>query len=88
MFQNVEILKFLPHLHIIHLENDDLNRLPSNFKELNQLESLYLNDNKFKSIPKGIEGLDHLQYLNLEKNKIKLDDRYKQDLNFGFKIKL
>lgn len=88
LFQNIEVLKFLPYLQIIHLEKDDLKELPSNFNQLKHLESLYLNENQFKSIPKIIRGLDHLQYLNLEKNKIKNDNQSIMPLNFGFKIKL
>lgn len=88
LYQNIEVLKFLPHLQIIHLEKDDLKELPPNFNQLQHLESLYLNENHFKSIPKIINGLDHLQYLNLEKNKIKNDNQPIMPLNFGIKIKL
>ncbi|MDI9308656.1 MAG: hypothetical protein QM535_00465 [Limnohabitans sp.] len=88
LYQNIEVLKLLPHLQVIHLEKNDLKELPPNFNELKHLESLYLNENQFKSIPKIINGLDHLQYLNLEKNKIKNDNQTIMPLNFGVKIKL
>ena len=72
----------------LHLENDALKELPSNFVNFKSLEYLYLNGNKFENIPLQIKGLPHLQYLELRQNNLNPQSIEQRNLNFGFKIEL
>lgn len=86
--KTLRLLGKLPNLKSLHLENDDLNSLPVEIKNLDSLEFLYLNQNNFKEIPKEVKGLDHLQYLDLKNNKIIPTMAPPENINFGFKINL
>jgi Leucine-rich repeat (LRR) protein len=87
--RNLKTLSKLPSLNSLHLENDELNTIPSEIKLLKNLKKLYLSNNKFEKIPLEIEGLNNLKYLDLKNNLIKQQDRDDiLELNFGFQIKL
>jgi Leucine-rich repeat (LRR) protein len=86
--KTLRLLGKLPNLRSLHLENDNLNLLPVEIKNLQNLEFLYLNQNSFKEIPKEVRGLDHLQYLDLKNNKIAPTLLIPENINFGFKINL
>jgi Leucine-rich repeat (LRR) protein len=83
--KTLSILSNLPKLKTLHLENDNLSKLPSEILLFKNLENLYLNQNNFKKIPE-IQTLDHLKYLDLRDNKIKPELQDMKNLNFGFKI--
>ena len=73
----------------MHLENDELNRIPTEIKLLKNLQKLYLSNNQFEKFPLEIEGLNNLKYLDLKNNLIQQKDRNEiLELNFGFQIKL
>ena len=82
----LEILSKITSLKYLHLENDNISRLPGTIRNFKNLEYLYLNDNKLKKIPKQLKGLDHLQYLDINNNQLKPNTIAPENLNFGFKI--
>ncbi len=85
--KSISVLKPLPNLRILHLENDNLSKLPKDFLKLDHIETLFLNNNNFIELPKEIKGLNHLKFLDFHDNKLKLDNKNLQNLDFGFKIK-
>lgn len=86
--ENIEVLSLLPHLRILHLENDQLNKLPKKIYRLNHLESLYLNNNKFKEFPTELKEMPNLKYLDFHDNKLSpLELQNFQSQNFGIKIR-
>jgi Leucine-rich repeat (LRR) protein len=85
----LKTLSKLPSLNSLHLENDELNRIPSEIKLLKNLKKLYLSNNQFEKFPLEIEALHNLKYLDLKNNLIKQQEIDKiLELNFGFQIKL
>jgi Leucine-rich repeat (LRR) protein len=86
--ENIEVLSLLPHLRILHLENDQLNKLSKKIYRLNHLESLYLNNNKFKEFPTELKEMPNLKYLDFHDNKLSpLELQNFQSQNFGIKIR-
>jgi Leucine-rich repeat (LRR) protein len=81
------VLKDLPNLKILHLENDNLQQVPSNIVLLKNLEFLYLNNNKLKSIPAELKGLKNLNYLDVHDNEFNLYNPEFRNQGFGFKIR-
>lgn len=86
--KNMGVLSSLPNLKSLHLSNDKLDHLPTNFNKIKNLEKLYIDNNNFNFLPNQIKGLDHLQYLDIEKNPLQINQTDILNLNFGFKIKL
>ncbi len=81
------IIKDLPNLKKLHLENDNLKSIPSSVFYFHNLEALYLNNNRFKKIPKEIQSLKNIKYIDLHDNKFKLDNQNFQNHGFGIKIR-
>ena len=84
--KSIQILSRLPNLKSLHVDNDNLKKLPQKITLLTHLEKLYLNNNHFKAIPVEIKGLRNLTYVDFHHNdyKPKLD----QTLNFGNGIRI
>ena len=80
------IIKDLPNLKILHLENDNLKSIPSDLLYFNNLEKLYLNNNKFRQTPVELQELKELNFIDLHDNKYKLNYPEIEDQGFGIKI--
>lgn len=85
--QSLIVLRDLPKLSILHLENDNLKSIPPNIFLMRNLETLYLNDNRISSIPQELKKLDNLKYLDLHHNKLKPASQDMMLPSHGFKIR-
>ncbi|XP_019887893.2 protein phosphatase PHLPP-like protein isoform X2 [Ooceraea biroi] len=68
---NLKLLHRFPKLHAVHLESNDLRRIPRELLELPALTYLNLSDNKIEIIPADIRQLVNLKELILDRNAIK-----------------
>ncbi|XP_018314808.1 protein phosphatase PHLPP-like protein isoform X1 [Mycetomoellerius zeteki] len=68
---NLKLLHRFPKLHAVHLENNNLHRIPRELLELPALTYLNLSDNKIEIIPVDICRLINLKELILDRNGIK-----------------
>nr|XP_012227057.1 PREDICTED: PH domain leucine-rich repeat protein phosphatase 1 isoform X2 [Linepithema humile] len=68
---NLKLLHRFPKLHAVHLESNDLRRIPRELLELPALTYLNLSDNKIEIIPADICQLVNLKELILDRNSIK-----------------
>ncbi|XP_015434327.1 PREDICTED: protein phosphatase PHLPP-like protein [Dufourea novaeangliae] len=68
---NLALLHRFPKLHILHLESNELKRIPVELLELRGLTYLNLSDNKIEKIPADIIQLINLKELILDRNGIK-----------------
>ncbi|XP_018340691.1 PREDICTED: protein phosphatase PHLPP-like protein isoform X1 [Trachymyrmex septentrionalis] len=68
---NLKLLHRFPKLHAVHLENNNLHRIPRELLELPALTYLNLSDNKIEIIPGDICRLINLKELILDRNGIK-----------------
>jgi Leucine-rich repeat (LRR) protein len=85
--QSLIVIRDLPKLSILHLENDNLKSIPPNIFLMRNLETLYLNDNRISSIPQDFKKLDNLKYLDLQHNKLKPASQDMMSPSHGFKIR-
>lgn len=81
------VIKDLPNLRILHLENDNLKSIPKDLLYFNNLETLFLNNNKLKRTPIELSGLKNLKYIDLHDNKFRLSNQDLQSQAPGFKIR-
>ncbi|XP_039305521.1 PH domain leucine-rich repeat-containing protein phosphatase 2 isoform X2 [Solenopsis invicta] len=68
---NLKLLHRFPKLHTVHLESNNLHRIPRELLELPALTYLNLSDNKIEIIPSDICQLINLKELILDRNGIK-----------------
>nr|XP_031850312.1 PH domain leucine-rich repeat-containing protein phosphatase 2 [Nomia melanderi] len=68
---NLILLHRFPKLHILHLESNELKRIPRELLELRGLTYLNVSDNKIEKIPADISQLINLKELILDRNGIK-----------------
>ncbi|XP_060811506.1 PH domain leucine-rich repeat-containing protein phosphatase 2 isoform X2 [Bombus pascuorum] len=68
---NMILLHRFPKLHILHLECNELRRIPRELLELTGLTYLNLSDNKIEKIPADISQLINLKELILDRNGIR-----------------
>ncbi|CAK9809411.1 Protein phosphatase PHLPP-like protein [Anthophora plagiata] len=68
---NLTLLHRFPKLHILHLESNELKRIPRELLELTGLTYLNLSDNKIEKIPADISQLINLKELILDRNGFK-----------------
>ncbi|XP_011684304.1 PREDICTED: PH domain leucine-rich repeat-containing protein phosphatase 2 [Wasmannia auropunctata] len=68
---NLKLLHRFPKLHAVHLESNNLHRIPRELLELSALTYLNLSDNKIEIIPADICRLINLKELILDRNAIK-----------------
>ncbi|XP_076232908.1 PH domain leucine-rich repeat protein phosphatase [Calliopsis andreniformis] len=68
---NLALLHRFPKLHILHLESNELKRIPRELLELRGLTYLNLSDNKIEKVPGDISQLINLKELILDRNGIK-----------------
>ncbi|KAK9303731.1 hypothetical protein QLX08_004617 [Tetragonisca angustula] len=68
---NMTLLHRFPKLHILHLECNELRRIPRELLELTGLSYLNLSANKIEKIPADISQLINLKELILDRNGIK-----------------
>ena len=71
---------------MLHLENNNLERLPSEIALLKNLAQLYLNQNRFKEFPREVRGLKHLEQLDIKNNAVPIPMNPQENMNFGFRI--
>ena len=81
------VLKDVPKIQILHLENDNLKRIPKSLMNFTHLEELYLNKNQFKKIPKELNRIKSLHYVDLYDNKTKLDMKGIDKQRFGLQMR-
>ncbi|KAG9433012.1 PH domain leucine-rich repeat-containing protein phosphatase 2 [Apis mellifera carnica] len=68
---NLTLLHRFPKLRVVHLESNELRRIPRELLELAGLTYLNLSDNKIEKIPADISQLINLKELILDRNGIK-----------------
>ncbi|XP_032674253.1 PH domain leucine-rich repeat-containing protein phosphatase 2 [Odontomachus brunneus] len=68
---NLKLLHRFPKLRAVHLESNDLRRIPRELLELPALTYLNLSDNKIEIIPPDVCQLVNLKELILDRNGIK-----------------
>ncbi|KAL0117499.1 hypothetical protein PUN28_010372 [Cardiocondyla obscurior] len=68
---NLKLLHRFPKLHAVHLESNNLYRIPRELMELPGLTYLNLSDNKIEAVPLDICRLINLKELILDRNGIK-----------------
>ncbi|XP_076627077.1 PH domain leucine-rich repeat protein phosphatase isoform X1 [Colletes latitarsis] len=68
---NLTLLHRFPKLHILHVEGNELKKIPQELLELRGLTYLNLSDNKIEKIPADISQLINLKELILDRNGIK-----------------
>ncbi|XP_017875246.2 PH domain leucine-rich repeat-containing protein phosphatase 2 [Ceratina calcarata] len=68
---NLPLLHRFPKLHILHLEGNELRKIPRELLELTGLTYLNLSDNKIEKIPADVSQLINLQELILDRNGIR-----------------
>ncbi|XP_033323175.2 PH domain leucine-rich repeat protein phosphatase [Megalopta genalis] len=68
---NLELLHRFPKLHVLHLESNELKKIPRELLELRRLTYLNVSDNKIEKIPSDISQLINLKELILDRNGIK-----------------
>ncbi|CAL7946887.1 unnamed protein product [Xylocopa violacea] len=68
---NLALLHRFPKLHILHLEGNELVKIPRELLELTGLIYLNLSDNKIEKIPADISQLINLRELILDRNGIR-----------------
>jgi Leucine-rich repeat (LRR) protein len=80
LMQTFEILKQIPSLKILWLEDGKIKALPNNISQLKNLEELRLDNNELTSFPEPVKQFANLKYLRLFSNKIKKVDFKKGQL--------
>ncbi len=85
--QSLIMLKDLPKLSMLHLENDKLRSIPSNIFLMRNLETLYLNDNRITKIPRQLKRMKNLKYIDLHHNKLKPSSQDMMQPDHGFKFR-
>ncbi|XP_076161636.1 PH domain leucine-rich repeat protein phosphatase [Ptiloglossa arizonensis] len=68
---NLTLLYRFPKLHILHMEGNELKKIPRELLELRRLTYLNLSDNKIEKISTDISQLINLKELILDRNGIK-----------------
>ncbi|XP_043480115.1 uncharacterized protein LOC122509876 isoform X2 [Leptopilina heterotoma] len=68
---NLNLLQRFPKLHTICLERNNLQKIPWELLQLQNLNILNLSDNKIENVPPEIRELVNLKELNLDRNEIK-----------------
>ncbi|XP_076675085.1 PH domain leucine-rich repeat protein phosphatase isoform X2 [Andrena cerasifolii] len=68
---NLTLLHRFPKLRTLHLESNELSRIPLELLELRGLTHLNLSDNKIEKIPADVRQLINLKELILDRNGIK-----------------
>jgi Leucine-rich repeat (LRR) protein len=71
----------LPNLKYLHLENDNLEKVPNNILRLKQLEMIYLNDNKIKEFPEFMRDMEKLYFIDMQHNLLSpaIENQYKPE---------
>lgn len=83
--QTFDVLKELPELQMLHLDNDYIRKIPSSINQLNKLEALYLNHNLLKDLPLTVNTLGRLKYLEVKGNKFPYSKIRKYE-GFGVRV--
>ncbi|XP_076653692.1 PH domain leucine-rich repeat protein phosphatase isoform X1 [Halictus rubicundus] len=68
---NLELLHRFPKLHVLHLESNELKKIPRELLELRGLTYLNVSDNKIEKLSADVSQLINLKELILDRNGIK-----------------
>ena len=85
--QAFEVLGRLPRLSVLHLEDNQLNALPENLRDLTHLKELYLSRNMIKNLRLDLKQARDMDYLDVQGNPMNKDSKeYLERTGLRFKF--